>query len=123
MPAVLKLLGYPYNIQRGALQSVGAPHAWPPILASLAWLVDLLSYSELSHAEAEAANDGFDDAAGEKMFFEYCAEGYALFLRARHRLLLSPPPLRAGCEARVAGGARGGGARTRARDQTVSCAR
>ena len=82
VPAVLDVLGYPYRIQRGTFQSVGAPHAWPPVLSSLAWLVDLLTYSEVA-ADAEGGeNDGFDDAAGEKMFFEYLAEGYALFLRA-----------------------------------------
>ena len=30
MKLVLKALGYPYNISKSALQSVGAPHAWPP---------------------------------------------------------------------------------------------
>lgn len=86
MPAVLKMLGYPYNISRSALQSVGAPHAWPPILAALGWLVDLLKYSEAAmDAEGEVDN-GFETDAGEKMFFEYLQEGYALFLRGEDDL-------------------------------------
>ena len=86
VPAVLKMLGYPYNISRSALQSVGAPHAWPPILAALGWLVDLLKYSEAAmDAEGEVDN-GFETDAGEKMFFEYLQEGYALFLRGEDDL-------------------------------------
>ena len=70
---MLKLLGYPYNISASALKSVGAPHAWPPILASLAWIVDLLHYAEsVNAAEAESASaDAFDNDQGEKVFFEY----------------------------------------------------
>ena len=88
VPAVLKLLGYPNNISRSALASVGAPHAWPPILAALSWLVDLLKYSEaVQMAESDPNNDWASDGdAGERMFFEYLAKGYALFLKGEDDL-------------------------------------
>ena len=53
LPQVLKALGYPYNISKSALQSVGAPHAWPTLLAALAWLVDLLNYYEADELRKE----------------------------------------------------------------------
>jgi kinetochore protein NDC80 len=80
VPVVLKLLGYPFNIQKTALQSVGAPQTWPKILAALSWLVDLLRYAEaVSEAESDGL-DGFDVDAGERMFLDYLQKGYALFL-------------------------------------------
>lgn len=42
VPVVLKALGYPYTISKGALSAVGSPHTWPHLLAALSWLVDLL---------------------------------------------------------------------------------
>lgn len=75
VPSILKVLGYPYHISKSALTSVGAPHAWPPILAALAWLVDLIKYSEKSSADASGS---FDD--GNIMFFDYLRQGYTLFL-------------------------------------------
>lgn len=42
VPVVLKALGYPYTISKGALSAVGTPHTWPHLLAALSWLVDLL---------------------------------------------------------------------------------
>ena len=98
VPTVLKLLGYPYAIQRTSLQSVGAPHAWPPILAAISWLVDLLRYSEAAASDsaldsAEGADgEGFDEDAGTRMFFDYCQEGYALFLRGEDDLTRTPAP-------------------------------
>ena len=34
---------YPFSISKTALVAVGSPHTWPSLLASLIWLVDLLS--------------------------------------------------------------------------------
>lgn len=84
VPAVLKFLGYPANIQPTSLKSVGAPHAWPPMLAALSWLVDLLRYGE-AVGEAENEESSFDDV-GERMFFDYLAKGYQLFLRGEDDL-------------------------------------
>ena len=88
VPEVLKALGYPYNIPKSSLQSVGAPHAWPPILAALAWLVDLLRYSEAVSAEAEGSDSAFDNDDGNKMFFDYLSRGYALFLQLLVQILM-----------------------------------
>ena len=90
VPTVLKQLGYPFSIQRGLLKSVGAPHAWPQILAALAWLVDLLQFMEAKAAADDGeAHDGdeFDsERNSQKMFFDYCHEGYSLFLRGEDDL-------------------------------------
>ena len=98
VPAVLKLLGYPYNISRSSLQSVGAPHAWPPILAALSWLVDLLNYTEAANAAESDAADGFDtdgcsDAQGAARTRVTCAAP-ATAARPRPPSTASPPRAR-----------------------------
>lgn len=40
---LLKDLGYPFLINQSNLHSVGSAHAWPQILASLTWMVKLLT--------------------------------------------------------------------------------
>ena len=46
IPALYKRLRYPFQISKSALFAVGSPHTWPGLLAALAWLVELLSYSD-----------------------------------------------------------------------------
>ena len=43
VPVVFKALGYKITINKGPLQSVGAAHSWPQLLAALSWLVELLN--------------------------------------------------------------------------------
>lgn len=79
VPTVLKTLGYPYNISKGALTAVGSPHSWPHLLAALSWLVDLLRYSEAAF-ERDQAEASFDSDDRDKLFFDYLQRGYSLFL-------------------------------------------
>jgi len=46
IPTLLKYLGYPQNIAKSALNSAGAPHTWPLLLAALSWMRELLEYEE-----------------------------------------------------------------------------
>ena len=46
VPTLFKQLRYPFQISKSALFAVGSPHTWPGLLAALAWLVELLNYSE-----------------------------------------------------------------------------
>ena len=43
VPVIFKSLGYKITINKGPLQSVGAAHSWPQLLAALSWLVELLN--------------------------------------------------------------------------------
>lgn len=43
---MLKTLGYPFTISKSSLSAVGSPHTWPPILAMLVWVIELLNYLE-----------------------------------------------------------------------------
>jgi len=43
VPVIFKSLGYKITINKGPLQSVGAAHSWPQLLAALSWLVELLT--------------------------------------------------------------------------------
>lgn len=79
VPTVLKTLGYPYSISKGALAAVGSPHTWPHLLAALSWLVDLLRYSEAAF-ERDQAEASFDNDDRDKLFFDYLQRGYSLFL-------------------------------------------
>ena len=42
IPARLKELGYPFNITKSAMFSVGSPLTWPALLAALSWLRELV---------------------------------------------------------------------------------
>lgn len=44
--AVLKYLGCPVKLNRSALRAPGTPHAWPPLLSVLYWLVQLARYAD-----------------------------------------------------------------------------
>jgi kinetochore protein NDC80 len=42
IPRLVKDMGYPFNITRSALLSVGSPHVWPTLLAMLAWMCNII---------------------------------------------------------------------------------
>jgi len=46
VPALFRRLRYPFAISKTALHSIGSSHTWPPLLAALAWLVELLAYRD-----------------------------------------------------------------------------
>mmetsp|Transcript_8232 Transcript_8232/g.21052 ORF Transcript_8232/g.21052 Transcript_8232/m.21052 type:complete len:594 (+) Transcript_8232:52-1833(+) len=75
---VFKALGYPFEIRKQALYTVGSPHSWPALVATLTWLIDLLEYSEEVLARKE--EDCFDADLTFKIFFEYLSKAYQTFL-------------------------------------------
>ncbi|CAG5127358.1 unnamed protein product, partial [Candidula unifasciata] len=42
IPRILKILGYPFVIQKTHMFSVGSNHVWPHVLVAFIWMVDLL---------------------------------------------------------------------------------
>jgi SMC interacting uncharacterized protein involved in chromosome segregation len=40
---LFKILKYPFAISKTALVAVGSPHTWPTLLASIAWIIELLN--------------------------------------------------------------------------------
>jgi len=78
VPSIFKALGYKFTIGKAALQTVGASHTWPQLLAAVAWLVELINYSEV--ALVADAGDGFDNDDVNKIFFDYLARAYQMFL-------------------------------------------
>ena len=42
-----KVAGYPFSMSKSSLQSVGAPHAWPVVLAALIWLIQAMDFDAL----------------------------------------------------------------------------
>ncbi|GJP32996.1 hypothetical protein CLOM_g17574 [Closterium sp. NIES-68] len=92
--AALKWVGYPFSISKNALHSVGTPHTWPPLLAMLHWLVQLLNYHAATTTAAAAGR--VDDAHSapsasasapggavnpiRRMFAEQVRAGYRVFM-------------------------------------------
>lgn len=87
--AMFKQLKYTVPISKTALTSVGAPVTWPPLLASLVWLIELLQYDDATAKEfqhelllLEEDNEQAHQLQGyaEKSFCRYLCSGYNLFL-------------------------------------------
>eukprot|EP00741_Cyanophora_paradoxa_P023779 tig00021621_g22968.t1 len=79
IPVIFKKLRYPYAISKTALHAVGSPHTWPALLASLNWLIELLTYEEVAGG-AGAPNDFDQGVDTEKVFYEYLGRAYQHFL-------------------------------------------
>ncbi|KAH8080427.1 phage-related minor tail protein [Aureococcus anophagefferens] len=99
---MFKRLHYPFGISRTALAAVGTAHTWPPLLAALLWLADLISFDEgsrdrpvaaahasrrLALSEADEVVAGDDHVASrlaalgaDRVFYEYIGDAYGLFL-------------------------------------------
>jgi kinetochore protein NDC80 len=73
---MFKGLSYPVQISKTSLSAVGSAHAWPTLLASLTWLVDLICYDTKAQ-ELQAAQKNDDVNA---MFFEYLCNAYDSFM-------------------------------------------
>ncbi|MES1914076.1 MAG: hypothetical protein MHM6MM_006208 [Cercozoa sp. M6MM] len=57
----LQRFGYPGRLSPSSLRSVGSSHAWPPVLAALCWLVELVEYQErVEQLEADGADVDLD---------------------------------------------------------------
>ena len=78
LPIIFKALKYPFAISKTALQAVGTPHTWPPLLGALAWFVELLQYDEAASSTEGASN--FDGESAEKLFYQYLSNAYGHFL-------------------------------------------
>lgn len=82
---MFKYLGYPYQISKSNLAAVGSPHAWPSLLASIMWLIELLSYDENVLAGELAEEEDPDSLEGDvsqsgKAFQTYLGTAYGLFM-------------------------------------------
>lgn len=76
VPAIFKGLKYPFNISKTALSAVGSMHTWPPLLASLIWLMELLECHEIA-MEREIHEE---EENSDKLFFVYLRKAYLSFL-------------------------------------------
>jgi kinetochore protein NDC80 len=88
-----RALGYPFTISKTSLVAAGSPHAWPGLLAALAWLVEQLNMVE-SHlppdkptsfvetADLTVTIDSVEDLdmQSQNAFFDYLLDAYAAFL-------------------------------------------
>lgn len=57
-------------------------HTWPTLLASITWMVELLTYDEevQSNNSAPQNLEAGDERADEKMLFDYLGHAYKAFL-------------------------------------------
>jgi kinetochore protein NDC80 len=81
--AMFKQLKYPYQISKTSLVAVGTPHTWPALLATILWMIELLSYDEeviTSNKKQELDFDPDDSTASEKAFYSYLHNSYQFFL-------------------------------------------
>ena len=94
--AMFKQLGYPCNISKANITAAGTPHAWPPLLAALVWLVELLQYDDavgnantgifsnnntLNTAMSQIDNPSADDKSLiQSAFYSYLSQAYGLFM-------------------------------------------
>lgn len=77
LPRKFKALKYPFAISKTALQAVGAPHTWPPLLGALVWLIELLKYDESSSKKEE---EEFEIDGVEKLFYSYLSDAYGHYM-------------------------------------------
>ena len=88
-----KAMHYPFPISKASMQAVGTMHTWPTLLASITWMVELLTYDEEVQNDAanQAALAGSSSSSGcgsvddferadEKALFEYLGVAYKAFL-------------------------------------------
>jgi kinetochore protein NDC80 len=102
---MFKYLQYPFPIAKSHISAVGSPHAWPHILASLVWLIELLNYQEAVEDDQQQQQQQQSSSSlllpststttatptttptttttseqEEKLFFQYLAKAYACFI-------------------------------------------
>ncbi|KAL0592441.1 hypothetical protein ABG067_000005 [Albugo candida] len=72
-----KILRYPFPMTKTSMVTV-APHSWPPLLASITWIIELLNYDET----VEDANriEEMEAENGDRAFLEYLNQAYRAFL-------------------------------------------
>ena len=80
---MFKLLRYPFQISKTNLVAVGSPTAWPALLATIMWLIELLRYDEEAvnaEADQDKLHEAEDPASSEKAFFTYLTNAYNCFM-------------------------------------------
>ncbi len=86
VPGLMRGLRYPFanEISKSQLYAVGSMHAWPSLLAMLAWMVELIQCcDELNNQNSPMDLDEPstpDTQGAEKIFFDYLCKTYKLFL-------------------------------------------
>jgi kinetochore protein NDC80 len=80
--SMFRFLGYPYNIAKSNIAAVGSPHAWPTLLGSILWLIELLLYQETNQSNPDEDAE-LDPSASEKGFYHYLGNAYNLFLSGK----------------------------------------
>ncbi len=80
-----KALGYPFTVSKTSLVAAGSPHAWPSLLAALAWLTDRIRCFSLAVEDASEL-ETFEsleelEIKTDKAFFKYLGASYTAFLR------------------------------------------
>ncbi|GAM23697.1 hypothetical protein SAMD00019534_068720 [Acytostelium subglobosum LB1] len=79
LAAFFKSMRYPIAIAKRNLASVGNPVTWPPMLAALTWLVEVIEYdTEYSHAEEQEIGD---DVVFNRAFNQEVLKSYQDFLK------------------------------------------
>uniref|UniRef100_A0A1I7XAD9 Kinetochore protein NDC80 n=1 Tax=Heterorhabditis bacteriophora TaxID=37862 RepID=A0A1I7XAD9_HETBA len=66
VPNIFRELGYPVTIKASTMQTIGASHSWPTLLAALTWLIDLVS--TIKSLEGQAGQQlllGGDNSSGK----------------------------------------------------------
>ncbi|KAJ6662189.1 hypothetical protein lerEdw1_012655 [Lerista edwardsae] len=88
IPRIFKELGYPFPLTKSSMYTVGAPHTWPQIVASLVWLIDCFKlYSALkenppSFDEGQTlGGETEDEIVHNKPFLDYVIKCYDHFMR------------------------------------------
>lgn len=84
--SMFKTLGYPFPIAKSNISAVGSPHAWPNMLASIMWLIELLNYGEaVSQSEQTQGYDlDIDDpTSSDKAFYKYLGKAYGCFISGK----------------------------------------
>ncbi|MQM14471.1 hypothetical protein Taro_047401 [Colocasia esculenta] len=74
LPSLLAQLGCPVKLSKSALRAPGTPHAWPPLLGALNWLVQLARYSD--HRDSSSSSSF---AEGNNVL-QYHFQSFALFM-------------------------------------------
>jgi len=94
--AMFRFLGYPFPIAKSNISAVGSPHAWPSMLASIMWLIELLTYNScVIQSEQQAlhmtshgisAEETSDTPSGnalnstDKHFYNYLHKAYEVYM-------------------------------------------
>eukprot|EP01080_Neovahlkampfia_damariscottae_P003119 gene3119-5289_t len=74
--SIFEFFGYPFPLSKRNLTSIGAPHAWPSLLAALHWLVELNKYKDSTNDQRSCLDR--DEEANQ--FFIYLSKSYQSYL-------------------------------------------